>query len=91
MNLRYEKEARACFRFEGRLMEKYEVPLDQYNAIVSRIKILAELDISERRLPQDGFNVDAMFTFSFRAMLTTSSLLVVASSQQTLRVYQNVH
>lgn len=51
---RYELEARIRFRWEGQLIEKYEVPLNQYNAIVSRIKILAELDISERRLPQDG-------------------------------------
>jgi type IV pilus assembly protein PilB len=51
---RYEKEARIRFRWEGHLIEKYEIPLIQYNAIVSRIKILAEMDISERRLPQDG-------------------------------------
>ncbi len=51
---RYETFARIRFRWEGQLIEKFEVPLAQYNAIVSRIKILAELDISERRLPQDG-------------------------------------
>lgn len=51
---RYESHARVRFRWEGQLVEKYEVPLGQYNAVVSRIKILAELDISERRLPQDG-------------------------------------
>lgn len=51
---RYETYARIRFRWEGQLVEKYEVPLSQYNAVVSRIKILAELDISERRLPQDG-------------------------------------
>lgn len=51
---RYESFARIRFRWEGQLVEKYEVPLSQYNAVVSRIKILSELDISERRLPQDG-------------------------------------
>lgn len=51
---RYEQQARIRFRWEGRLIEKFEVPLDQYNAVVSRIKIMAELDIAERRLPQDG-------------------------------------
>lgn len=51
---RYELLARIRFRWEGHLVEKFEVPLSQYNAIISRIKILAELDISERRLPQDG-------------------------------------
>ncbi|MEO0468219.1 MAG: GspE/PulE family protein, partial [Bacteroidota bacterium] len=51
---RYEESARIRFRWEGQLIEKYEVPLDQYNALISRIKILSDLDISERRLPQDG-------------------------------------
>lgn len=51
---RYEEEARIRFRWEGQLVEKYEVPIERYNAVVSRIKILADLDISERRLPQDG-------------------------------------
>ncbi|MEM7512991.1 MAG: ATPase, T2SS/T4P/T4SS family, partial [Bacteroidota bacterium] len=51
---RYENNARIRFRWEGQLIEKYEIPLDRYNAIVSRIKILSELDIAERRLPQDG-------------------------------------
>lgn len=51
---RYETYARIRFRWEGQLVEKYEVRAGQYNAVVSRIKILAELDIAERRLPQDG-------------------------------------
>ncbi|MEO0899586.1 MAG: GspE/PulE family protein [Bacteroidota bacterium] len=51
---RYEKLARIRFRWEGQLVERYEVQEEQYNAIISRIKILSELDIAERRLPQDG-------------------------------------
>ncbi|MEZ4850674.1 MAG: GspE/PulE family protein [Bacteroidia bacterium] len=51
---RYESYARVRFRWEGKLIEKYEVDQERYNAVVSRIKILSELDISERRLPQDG-------------------------------------
>ena len=51
---RYEKEARIRFRWEGQLVEKYAVPLDRYNALISRMKILAGLDIAEKRLPQDG-------------------------------------
>ncbi|MFK7921312.1 MAG: GspE/PulE family protein [Bacteroidia bacterium] len=50
----YEQQARVRFRWEGQMLEKYEIPLETYKAVVSRIKILAELDISERRLPQDG-------------------------------------
>jgi type IV pilus assembly protein PilB len=51
---RYEESARIRFRWEGKLVEKYQIPLDQYNGIISRLKIMAELDIAERRLPQDG-------------------------------------
>lgn len=51
---RYEDLARIRFRWEGQLVEKYEIQLAQYNAIISRVKILSELDIAERRLPQDG-------------------------------------
>ncbi|MEM6342508.1 MAG: GspE/PulE family protein [Bacteroidota bacterium] len=50
----YQHQARVRFRWEGQMLEKYEIPLSNYKAVVSRIKILAELDISERRLPQDG-------------------------------------
>lgn len=51
---RYESFARVRFRWEGQLIEKYEIPGPQYNALISRIKILSELDIAEKRLPQDG-------------------------------------
>ena len=51
---RYEEEARVRFRWEGELIEKHSIPLDKYNALISRIKIMADLDISEKRLPQDG-------------------------------------
>ncbi|WNJ21619.1 GspE/PulE family protein [Pontibacter sp. G13] len=60
---RYATKARVRFRWQGQLIEKYELALEQYNAIVSRIKILAELDIAEKRLPQDGripFEVDGV-------------------------------
>ncbi|MEL7531839.1 MAG: GspE/PulE family protein [Bacteroidota bacterium] len=50
----YQHQARVRFRWEGQMLEKYEVPISSYKAVVSRIKILADLDISERRLPQDG-------------------------------------
>ncbi len=50
----YEKEFRIRFRIDGVLSEIMKPPLRLKNAIVSRLKILAELDIAERRLPQDG-------------------------------------
>ncbi len=50
----YEKEFRIRLRIDGVLQEVMKPPLRLKNAIVSRIKIMAELDIAERRLPQDG-------------------------------------
>ncbi|TQV80020.1 ATPase, T2SS/T4P/T4SS family [Aliikangiella coralliicola] len=42
------------FRIDGVLHDKIQVPLNLHMALVSRIKIMAELDITERRRPQDG-------------------------------------
>ncbi len=50
----YEKQFRVRFRIDGVLYEIMKPPLKLKNAIISRIKIMAELDIAERRLPQDG-------------------------------------
>ncbi len=50
----YEKEMRVRYRIDGVLHEVMKPPLKLKNAIASRCKIMAELDIAERRLPQDG-------------------------------------
>ena len=55
------ERARVRFRIDGVLVERRAYPLEQHHGIVSRIKVLAKLDISERRLPQDG-----AFEFMFR-------------------------
>ncbi len=49
-----EKRLRVRYRVDGRLYEKMRPPHQMHAAIVSRIKIMAELDIAQRRLPQDG-------------------------------------
>jgi len=49
-----ERCLRVRYRIDGRLHKSLEVPLHLLNAVSSRIKIMASLDISERRLPQDG-------------------------------------
>jgi type IV pilus assembly protein PilB len=49
-----EKKLRIRYRVDGRLYEKMRPPYQMQAAIVSRIKIMAELDIAQRRLPQDG-------------------------------------
>ena len=50
----YEKEYRVRFRIDGILQSVMTPPLKLKDAITSRIKIMAKLDISEKRLPQDG-------------------------------------
>jgi type IV pilus assembly protein PilB len=49
-----ERFTRIRYRIDGMLFEAKQAPLKMHPAIVSRIKIMANLDISERRLPQDG-------------------------------------
>ena len=49
-----DRSLRVRFRIDGRLHEKIRPPHRMGPAITSRIKIMAELDIAERRLPQDG-------------------------------------
>ena len=50
----YEQRIRVRYRIDGDLREMAPLPFKYRGAIVSRVKIMAELDISERRLPQDG-------------------------------------
>src|SRR5690606_32254600 len=50
----YEKSFRVRYRIDGVLYEVMKPPIKLKNAITSRIKIMAEMDIAERRLPQDG-------------------------------------
>ena len=50
----YEKELRVRFRIDGVLQSVMTPPLKFRDPLVSRIKIMARLDISEKRLPQDG-------------------------------------
>jgi type IV pilus assembly protein PilB len=49
-----EKTLRVRYRVDGRLYEKIRPPYQMHAAIVSRVKIMAGLDIAQRRLPQDG-------------------------------------
>ncbi|AQT69571.1 Type II traffic warden ATPase [Anaerohalosphaera lusitana] len=49
-----EKYTKIRYRIDGILFESMQAPAKMHPAIVSRIKIMANLDISERRVPQDG-------------------------------------
>jgi type II secretion system protein E len=50
----YEREVRVRYRLDGILHDLIKPPKRMHAALVSRLKILAELNIAERRLPQDG-------------------------------------
>lgn len=49
-----ERDCRARFRIDGVLHDVATIPKESYQSVISRIKILANMDIAERRLPQDG-------------------------------------
>ncbi len=50
----YEKTMQVRYRKDGSLFKSMNLPLSIKNAMVARLKILADLDITERRVPQDG-------------------------------------
>ncbi|MBI1286290.1 MAG: type II/IV secretion system protein [Flavobacteriales bacterium] len=67
----YEERARIRFRIDGHLMERYAVPVTEYPSLINRIKIKANLDIAEKRLPQDGrimVNTD-QYSFDIRVSI----------------------
>jgi type IV pilus assembly protein PilB len=50
----FDNLLRVRYRVDGRLAEKMRPPFQMHAAVTSRVKIMAGLDIAERRLPQDG-------------------------------------
>lgn len=50
----FEKSLQVRYRLDGGMYKAMNLPISIKNAVISRIKILAELDIAERRVPQDG-------------------------------------
>ena len=50
----YEKEIRVRYRIDGALMEVMKPPMKMKAGITARVKILSDLNIAERRVPQDG-------------------------------------
>ena len=50
----YEERCRVRIRIDGQMVERYLLEKKDYPAMVNKIKIMANLDISEKRLPQDG-------------------------------------
>ncbi|MEE1945899.1 GspE/PulE family protein [Pedobacter sp. KR3-3] len=50
----FEKKSRVRVRIDGMMIERYQISREDYPALVNKIKIMANLDIAEKRLPQDG-------------------------------------
>lgn len=50
----FEKVGRIRYRIDGKLSERYVIPMSDYPSLVNKVKIRANLDIAEKRLPQDG-------------------------------------
>lgn len=50
----YENSSRIRFRIDGQLIERYKVEKENYLELVNKVKIRAKLNITEKRLPQDG-------------------------------------
>lgn len=50
----FENEARVRLRIDGHLIEKYKIKKENYLELVNKVKIKSNLDITEKRLPQDG-------------------------------------
>ncbi|MBP9890516.1 MAG: Flp pilus assembly complex ATPase component TadA [Planctomycetes bacterium] len=80
----FEHEVTVRFRIDGALREVTAPPKRMFNAVVSRIKIISNLDIAERRLPQDG---RAKLRLTDREIdLRVSTLPVVYGEKVVLRV-----
>jgi type II secretory ATPase GspE/PulE/Tfp pilus assembly ATPase PilB-like protein len=71
----FGKKIRLRFRVDGILREQEAPPKNMYTSIVSRIKVISDLDIAEHRLPQDGRFKVAMFgrEVDFRVSVLPSS------------------
>ncbi|MEE9363939.1 MAG: GspE/PulE family protein [Cellulophaga sp.] len=50
----YKEDSRIRYRIDGKLIEKYKIEKSNYLELVNKVKIKSNLDITEKRLPQDG-------------------------------------
>jgi len=69
----FENKVRVRYRIDGVLKEQMEFPKQAHRALISRIKIMSDLNISERRLPQDGRIVFKKFNPKFDLDLRVST------------------
>lgn len=83
----YEERCRIRIRIDGQLVERYTVERQHYASIINKIKIMSSLDISEKRLPQDGriFFSEAGSKFDIRV----SILPILHGEKVVLRLLNN--
>lgn len=83
----YEEKCRVRLRIDGNLIERMIIDKNDYPALINMIKIQANLDISEKRLPQDGriFFNDGVNKFDIRV----SSLPTLYGEKIVLRLLNN--
>ncbi|MCK4772458.1 MAG: Flp pilus assembly complex ATPase component TadA, partial [Candidatus Latescibacteria bacterium] len=79
----YERAVRVRYRIDGTLIEMSPIPFRLKSAVISRIKIMSDLDISERRVPQDGHI--ALEHNSHQYDLRVSSLPAVGGEKIVIR------
>ena len=89
----YEKELRIRFRIDGVLHRVMTPPLHMRDAITSRLKVMANLDIAERRMPQDGrMRIRFRDGGSTRAVdLRVASLPTLFGEKIVLRLLDRAH
>ena len=82
-----ETEVVVRYRIDGDLVKRAEFPIDSYPAVCARIKIISNMDIAERRIPQDGrisLTIDGT-EYDFRV----SSLPTIHGEKFVIRVFDN--
>lgn len=84
-----EHEVRVRFRIDGDLLEVLNLPKKSFPAIVSRIKIMGNLDISEKRVPQDGRT--RMVIDGREIDFRISSLPSIHGEKMVLRILDRTH
>ncbi|MEM1340497.1 MAG: GspE/PulE family protein [Bacteroidota bacterium] len=80
----YEERCRIRFRLDGKLVEQYSIPIRDYPTMVNKVKIRANLDIAEKRLPQDGRITVKSATTEFD--IRVSSLPTLHGEKLVLRI-----
>lgn len=85
----FEDILRVRFRIDGELQEVMSSPKSAHSAIVTRLKIMAEMDIAEKRIPQDG-RVETVF-LGREVDLRVSTLPTVFGEKVVIRILDRSH